>query len=372
MGLPLFLRRIPENTKVRNLLKNSLEGDEKFETFVGQRLLVPVAVAYMKKQKLCFRYDKTYRKFCCMLFGASRFETDLLDHLEDSAYRCMYFGASEPQADREFFKLLISSVKDLRVVFTIPKQQMSKITPTPHPNELVVEFIDFLIQLLEEIMPLEPDFIVPVKGSIKNLQTELGFLISFLGDAPLPIELDATKNILSDIEVVVNEAGNFLYSIFSASDDRVLTTGRLSLSLSDFSQKFELLKTKIKEHCITVSKLLGCVATKRSVVSFFTVDSLLDDLEYLINYKAERIVPVKDQIIMLYEELSLLRSTLNYIVVARHLQLEELAMKTRDLYYMKFHMLSTQLLLSGISPPGFLNSWRRFILLRWQYKNEEQ
>ncbi|CAA2974783.1 Hypothetical predicted protein [Olea europaea subsp. europaea] len=36
---------------------------------------------------------------------------------------------------------------------------------------------------------------------------------------------------------------------------------------------------------------------------------------------------------MLTEEISLLRSTLNYIDVARHLQLEELAMKTRDLAY---------------------------------------
>ncbi|XP_022857731.1 putative late blight resistance protein homolog R1A-3 [Olea europaea var. sylvestris] len=309
-----ILREFLEDGKYSKLIENSLEGDEKFETFVGQRRLVPIAIEYIGK--LCFRYDQ---------------ETDLLDDLGDSALRCKAYRT--PRAYRKFFELLMSFVQDLRVFFTIPEQRMLKITPTPDPNEAVMVFIDFLHQLLEEIMRLEPDFIVPVKGSIKNLHTELGILINFVGDAPLRTEVDVTKNILSDIIVVVNQVGSFLYSIFSASDERVLTTGRLSLSLSDFLQEFEPLKTKIKEHCITVPKLPGCVATKSSVISFFTVDTLLDDLEDLINYKAERIVPVKDQLIMLYEELSLLRSTLNYIVVARHLRLEELAMKTRDLAY---------------------------------------
>ncbi|CAA3001369.1 late blight resistance homolog R1A-3 [Olea europaea subsp. europaea] len=304
---PKFLREILEDRKYWNHIENSLEGDENLETFVGQRRLVPIAIEYMEKS-----YDqRTY--------------------LEQSAFYRMIFGP--PRGQRKIFELLMSLVQDLRVFFTIPKQPVSKITPTPHPNEVVMVFIDFLLQLLEEIMRLEPDFIVPVMGSIKNLQTELGFLIGFLGDAPLRTEVDVTKNILSDIKVVVNEVGSFLYSLFSTRDDRVLATGRLSLSLSDFLQEFELLKTKIKEHCITVPKLPDCVATKSSVISFFTVDTLLDDLEDLINYKADRIIPVKDQIIMLYEELSLSRSTLNYLVVARHLQLEELAMKTRDLAY---------------------------------------
>ncbi|CAA2981047.1 late blight resistance homolog R1A-3 [Olea europaea subsp. europaea] len=290
-----------------NLIQNSLEGDEKFETFVGQRILVPIVAVYMGK--LCFHYD---------------LETDLRDKLELSAMWCNI--SRSPRAYRAFFELLMPLLQDLRVVFTVPKLRMSKITPPPHPNELVMVVIDFLVQLLEEIMRLEPDFIVPVKGSIKNLQTELGFLISFLGDAPLRTEVDVTKNILSDIEVVVNQVGSFLCLLFS-------TRGDMSLSLSDILQEFEPLKTKIKEHCIIVPNLPGCVATKSSVISFFTVDSLLDDLEDLINYKADRIVPVMNQIIMLYEELSLLRSTLNYLVVARHLQLEELAMKTRDLAY---------------------------------------
>ncbi|XP_022892650.1 putative late blight resistance protein homolog R1A-3 isoform X1 [Olea europaea var. sylvestris] len=304
---PKFLREILGDRKFSNRIENSLEGDENFETFVGQRGLVPIAIEY--SGKLCFSYAHEIR---------------LLQK---------YCGSIQSKGRRKFFELLMSLVQDLRVVFTIPKQRMSKITPTPHPNELVMVFIDFILQLLEEIMRLEPDFIVPVKGSIQNLQTELGFLISFLGDAPLRTEVDVTKIILSDIEVVVNEVGNFLYSLFSTRDDRVLETVRLSLSLSDFLKKFELLKKRIEEHCITVPNLPGCDATKSRVISFFAVDSLLDDLEDLINYEADRIVPVKDQIIMLAEEISLLRSTLNYIDVARHLQLEELAMKTRDLAY---------------------------------------
>ncbi|XP_022892657.1 putative late blight resistance protein homolog R1B-23 isoform X2 [Olea europaea var. sylvestris] len=311
-----------------NHIENSLKGDEKFETFVLQRILVSTIPVYMEP---CVRYD---------------LEIDLPDELKLSAISCKI--SRSPQAYRAFFELLMSTVQDLRVVFTIPKQRMSKITPTPHPNEVVMVFIDFLVQLLEEIMRLEPDFIVPVKGSIKNLQTELEFLISFLGDAPLHTEVDVTKNILSDIEVVVNEVGSFLYSLFSTRDDRVLETVRLSFSLSDFLQKFEILKTKIKEHCTTVPKLPGCVATKSSVISFFTVDSLLDDLEDLINYKADRIVPAKDQIITLYEKMSSLRSTLNYMAVERHLQLEDLAMKTRYLAY------EISYVINSVTPASYL------------------
>ncbi|CAA2985010.1 Hypothetical predicted protein [Olea europaea subsp. europaea] len=192
---------------------------------------------------------------------------------------------------------------------------MSEVAPTPHPNEVVKVFIDFLLQILKEIMRLEPDFIVSVKGSFQNLQTELGFLTTFLRDVPMRLqftEVNETKNIL---------------------DDEVLEARRLNLPLSDFLRNFELLETKIKVHCITVSKLLGSVDTKSSVLSLFIVDSLLDDLEDLINYKAERIVGVKDLITILYEELTLLRSTFNDIAVARHIQLEELMIQTRDLAY---------------------------------------
>ncbi|XP_022849903.1 putative late blight resistance protein homolog R1B-12 [Olea europaea var. sylvestris] len=214
----------------------------------------------------------------------------------------------------------MSLVQELRVYFTIPKQRMSEVAPTPQPNEVVKVFIDFLLQILKEIMRLEPDFIVSVKGSFQNLQTELGFLTTFLGDVPMRLqftEVNETKNILSDIKVVVNE--------------------------------FELLETKIKVHCITVSKLSGSVDIKSSVVSLFIVDSLLDDLEDLINYKAERIVGVKDLITILYEEVTLLRSTFNDIAVARHIQLEELMIQTRVVAY------EVEYVINSFPPIWYLN-----------------
>ncbi|KAL2532597.1 putative disease resistance RPP13-like protein 3 [Abeliophyllum distichum] len=312
----IILKKLLEDRNFSNLIEISLDKNQKFETFVGQRRLILIALAYIGK--LRSQYNQV---------------NGLIRRLEDSAVYCKMLGGSSRH--RQFFELLMSLVQELRVFFTIPKQQLSKITPTPHPNEVVMVFIDFLLQILEEIMHLEQDFIVSSKGSIQILQTELGFLITFLGDAPMrqPTEVEETKNLLKDIKVVINELGSFLYSLFSTRDDKFLVNGRLDLALSDFIQKFELLKSKIKEHCIRVSKLPGSVATKSSVVSLFIVDSFLEDLEDLINHKADRIVGVKDQTIMLYEELTLLRSSLNDIVVVRHLELEELVVPTSDLAY---------------------------------------
>ncbi|CAA2956185.1 late blight resistance homolog R1A-3 [Olea europaea subsp. europaea] len=209
---------------------------------------------------------------------------------------------------------------------------MSKIT-NPHHNELVV-FIKFLLQILEETESLETESIVSVKLSIKILETELRFLITFLGDTPMSHPAE-TENMLTDMESLVNEVGNFLFSFLFTWNDPVMMTGVLDLSISDLLSKFELLKTKIKEHCITVFKLPSIMTPKTRVVSVFIVDTLLDDLNNLMNHRAYTIDGVQDQIITLHEELMLLTSSIEDVVSVSQTKtkVEEIVMGIVDIAY---------------------------------------
>jgi hypothetical protein len=53
-----------------------------------------------------------------------------------------------------------------------------------NPNELVAVFIDLFLKILEEILHLQPYFVLLVEYSIQTIKTKLKFLITFLGDAP--------------------------------------------------------------------------------------------------------------------------------------------------------------------------------------------
>ncbi|KAL2506322.1 putative late blight resistance proteinR1A-3 [Abeliophyllum distichum] len=88
-------------------------------------------------------------------------------------------------------------------------------------------------------------------------------------------EVEETKNAMMDIKALVNELGSFL----------VLESGILDLALSHLLPKFELLKPKIKEHCIRVSNVPSDMAPNTTLVLSFIFYSVLDDLRQLIkNY----------------------------------------------------------------------------------------
>ncbi|KAL2551597.1 putative late blight resistance protein-like protein R1A-10 [Forsythia ovata] len=321
-----------------------------YDMFSGQQVLIRIVVEYIS-----------------YVSSSHGFLTDMLESLE--ALPKIRNNEEDTDKIRNFFQESVSLGQELKVFFTVPNQQiLSNISPTPNPNEVVAAFINFLLLMVEVILCFQPDLVACVKGLIQNLRTELGFLIAFLGDTAM--HLQPTKNIVIDIEAVVNEVGSFLYSFFfiiiivfnlttekketikamkdiedvvsevqnflhSLEDmpllnknamtdikalvhevgsflDFVIFTGNdqipkskiLDLALSHLLRKFEFLKTKIKEHCITVSKMPSDMAPKTAVVSLFIIDSVLDDLMHLINNKSDRIVGVDDQIVKLHEELN--------------------------------------------------------------------
>ncbi|KAL2553268.1 putative late blight resistance protein-like protein R1A-6 [Forsythia ovata] len=169
-------------------------------------------------------------------------------------------------------------------------------------------------------------FVNELRGPIEVLQTELKFLITFLGDTPSQhIELEETKNLLTDIRALVNTVGSFVYTFFVK--ETAAHMNGLDLPLSDLLQKFELLKTKIKEHCIKFPKMQSGMPTKTDMVSPFIVDSLLDDLKDVMNCESNRISVVNDQIVTIHEDFLYLRSFLRYIEVQQHPELEQLVVR---------------------------------------------
>ncbi|KAL2507986.1 putative late blight resistance protein-like protein R1A-6 [Forsythia ovata] len=250
---------------------------------------------------------------------------DLVKQLNNSAARYLYNAHSEFFED--FCKMLVSSMKELEVFFAVPKPHLSETTLSLKTNELVVVFIDFLVGILEMILRRRvPYFTRCVRDLIEDLQTQLKFLITFLGDT-LSQPTEETMSLLTDIESLVNEVASFLYSFILKP--RTMETG-MDLAISDFLQKIELLKMKIKDHCIMVSMMQSGLPTKTSVISVFVVDSLLNDLKDLMDQKADRIGGVKDQIGTIHDELLYFRSFLRDIEMQQHPKLEQVMMRIKD------------------------------------------
>ncbi|CAA3029720.1 Hypothetical predicted protein [Olea europaea subsp. europaea] len=209
---------------------------------------------------------------------------------------------------------------------------MSNITSTFSPNEVATAVINFLPQMVEVILqPDVKDFIASFQGSMEILRTELGFLITFLGDTAM--HLQPTKNIVLDIEALVNEVRSFLFSFLFTVVVFIQGANHTMPHMEGVVEEFELLKKDIEEHYIIVSKMPSVMAPNTALVAFFIVDYVLDDLMDLINNKFDKIVCVYDQIVKLHEELTLLGSSIIDIAVQHNAVHEELVIRTRDIAY---------------------------------------
>ncbi|CAA2980989.1 late blight resistance homolog R1A-3 [Olea europaea subsp. europaea] len=299
----------PSINNLRRLLEYRSKN-ERLEMFDGQGRLVLAVTHYILK--LCSEDDKIIAS---------------LERLDDSAKLC-WGHSRHTDEDRNFFILFKSFMAELKEFFHVPKARS-----TQYHNELVAAFIDLLLEIFEEILRLQPYFILRSKDSIKTLKMDLKFLITFLGDIPSrSTGLETTKNVLTDIEAVANDIGSFLYSFFFTTDG--VSVARMYQALFDLLGTAGLVKEKIKQHCITAPNLLpGSVTPKTAVVSLFLVDSLLDDLRDLISHKDDRIVDVKDEAITIHDELKLLRTLLAEIEVERYPELEEFLIQIRDIAY---------------------------------------
>ncbi|KAL2553272.1 putative late blight resistance protein-like protein R1B-14 [Forsythia ovata] len=299
----------PSTYNLRRLLKYRSKS-EMLEMFDGQGQLVLIVAQFMIK--LCSEDDP-------VIVLLKR-----LDHSAKLSWGYTHYN----EEDRNLSIVFKSFMEELQVFFEVPNSMS-----TPSPKELVAAFIDLLLEILQEILNLQPYFIHQVKDSIQSLKMGVNFLLIFLGDTPSqPTELETTKKILADIEVEANEVGTFLYSFFF-STNRISMTG-MKQTLSDLLGNVELLKENIKKHCITVAKILPCgVTPKTSVVSLSLVDSTLDYLNDLMDNEDDKFVDLKDQIRTIHQELMFLQSFLTYVEVEKYPELEEFLIRIRDIAY---------------------------------------
>ncbi|KAL2531147.1 putative disease resistance RPP13-like protein 3 [Abeliophyllum distichum] len=217
-------------------------------------------------------------------------------------------------------------VREFSLLLSIPKLQSA----TPNIiNEHVLVFIDFLFEVLATFKVR-----FNLKGQTQFLEMELKLLTVYLWDAPLQaFELEETKSILTDTEALVNEVGSYFHTKFLTRKSFMVSENDPFLSLSDLLKKFEIFKTKIEKHCITVLKIQTNMPKKTVVVSLVIVDSLLDDLKDLMNNNANTIVEIKDQFKTIYVELLLLRSCIKDIDLQQHPEFQQHVIQIRDIAY---------------------------------------
>ncbi|CAA3007977.1 Somatic embryogenesis receptor kinase 1 [Olea europaea subsp. europaea] len=157
----------PSTNSLRKLFENRFEN-ERIEKFDGQGQLALIVAQFMIK--MC---DEDAEVIA------------LLKRLDDLARNCS--GSSQRSEEyRNFSKMFSFFMTELEVFFRV---QNSMRTPI-NRNELVAVFVDLFLEILEEILRLQPTFIRRVEDSIKTLKMELKFLITFVGNTPSqPTEL---------------------------------------------------------------------------------------------------------------------------------------------------------------------------------------
>ncbi|CAA3007979.1 late blight resistance homolog R1A-3 [Olea europaea subsp. europaea] len=315
----------PSTNNLRELLENQFKNG-RLEMFDGQGQLVLIVAQFMIK--LCDEDDVVIA---------------FLKSLDDLARNCS--GSSQRSEEyRNFSESFSSFMMALGLFFRV---QNSTRTPI-YRNELVAVFIDLFLEILEEILRLQPNFILRVEDSIKTLKMELKFLITFLGDTPsLLTELYTTNSVLIDIENVANSVGEFLYTFFFNRDPISVTD--MDQNLSHLLETLRLVTEKIIAHCNTIPQKFPSHRTQNTdVVSLFLVDSSLDDLENVINHEDHRIVSVKAQIQKIHGQLRFLRSLLATMGEKQISELEEFFVRVRDIAY------EVKYVVSSFSPVQYL------------------
>ncbi|KAI3451641.1 hypothetical protein Pfo_008306 [Paulownia fortunei] len=256
--------------------------------------------------------------------------------------------------DIKYDKIVASFMQELQEFFIVPRlHQLFGRDNAPKKNELVAAFINFLLHLLSP----KTDLIDPFQDQIDSLEKELRFILTVLGDTSLlSEEHEQVQSLLAEFEEVANEAGSLLHSFFF-SMDRVFQS--MDEGLGVLLKHINLLKANI----IKFSNLLPFISTpsitpKTSAMdSLLIVDSLLHDLENLMNREDNPIADVKDHIKMLHQGLIFSQSFIKDIGIGlpQTLEIKELKeplMRIGDVAYEVDYLITSFLV--GDAPFWYL------------------
>ncbi|KAK6150802.1 hypothetical protein DH2020_015734 [Rehmannia glutinosa] len=260
----------------------------------------------------------------------------------------------EPLHKKRMTKMFLSFTHDLRKFFDVPK--LHELSSQNKKNEILAAFIDFLLQLLYD----RTTSMVSFADRIDCLEKELRFLVTVLGDTSLidTAELEQVQNLLVNFEAVADYAGSLVHSLVFLSD-RVFKSIRIDKELDALLKRIYLLKVNINKFLNQLPFISNAAAmtpkTTVSVDSLFILDSLLYDLNDLMNREGGLIVDVKDQIEMLRQGLMLSKSLLKGVKVPPTSEIQELketVTRIRDVAYEAEYLISS--FLSGNAPLWYL------------------
>ncbi|KAG8379815.1 hypothetical protein BUALT_Bualt07G0128700 [Buddleja alternifolia] len=277
----------------------------------------------------------------------------------DELLHCSY----EADGYRKAVKTLMSFTENLQVLFMVPKphQLSDNDAATLKRNEIMSAFINFLLKLLYNSNggSSSRDLMMIEDRMKRRVEKELRFVEMVLGDTSLLVSADEeiieVENMLDEFEAVANEAGSVVHSfIFSTTITNPVALDSLFQHIEDL--KGNIMKFSNLQPCI-VKTFSSTITPKMSTVdSLFVVNSVLDDLEHLIddrNKDKSLIVDVKGQIKILHHWLELSRSFLReHINVPPYSELKQHLMRIRDVAYQVEYLINSFLV--GDSPLWYL------------------
>ncbi|KAK6150804.1 hypothetical protein DH2020_015736 [Rehmannia glutinosa] len=268
-----------------------------------------------------------------------------------SAYNSEILERFEPQNSEKLPEMIVCFMKDLGILFEVPKliQFSSDNENNLNKNEILAAFMDFLLQLLYHRIAS----MIPFEDCIDCLEKELHFLVTVLGDTPL---INVGAHLLTEFEAVANDAGSLVYSLVFLSDHLIIDN-----ELDALLKRIHHLKLSISKFLYLLPFItnvdINTPNTSVSVDSLFILDSLLYDLDDLVNQEGCPIVDVKDQIKILRQELMLSQSLLKGIRVPPHSDIQELnqtVMRIREAAYEAEYLVNS--FLARYAPAWYLTT----------------
>ncbi|KAL8504249.1 hypothetical protein ACS0TY_022832 [Phlomoides rotata] len=214
--------------------------------------------------------------------------------------------------------MVVSFKQELKKLFTVPKlitfyQTQNQI----NKFHLLEAFLSLLLQLLYHKTPTTVGLF---KDRIDNLEKELRFLLTILGDISWMLldkdEVEAEfQNLLPEFEALANQAGSFVHYLFF-SLNRAFVKDDVELA-AVLNQTF-LLKANLES---SISAFAYTTTPKTSIIdSILILDSVVEDLDDVLKREYHQISDVKDLLIILHHELLLSHSLIKDM---RSLEIEE-------------------------------------------------
>lgn len=242
---------------------------------------------------------------------------------------------SEPQPKNyQYFDATVAGL--LREIGTLFKvldiRQLSDMDTTLTRAELISGFINFLLLLIHP-RSFRHEFFGK-RYVVLRVMKELKILATILGDTPFRApEDEPVQGLLAKFEQVVNEAGVLVHSLIFGLD-RVL--GTMYGQLAALEEQIHLLRSDILNFLDFLPDI-NVVSSKSNVDSIFILDSVLYDLEDLMNEEEA------SQFEILYQKLKLCWSLVKGISVLKVDELKGPMMQLRDVAYEAEYLIKMDL-----------------------------